>query len=413
MTHGCVSGSAGWLAVVGLIALSSCAASAQIAGQLSACEGNPAKCEADCLGPYAQSRQQPRPGTNTYCDAFAVYRGERVVRGEGEQPPNPLYIRGQVTPWVAYVCEAEGVARACAVRDELRALETKLVAEAADQAAKAAARRAAFGAKIAEGDAIARDASRFPEYALSRASRIQLDQSLDFAKKAMLIGDLDAAGKAVDEMLTLAHQTQASAAEKVAALADSQAKGQAQARVVQAAVSACDANPGSCKTKCDSGDGPSCFAWATRLRKSPPTLAEAKVPLQKACDAGIVIACSSMPRLDADIQAGGREADDLWETVQQAADKITETRSQAAGIRALQPQMAPASQRQNERALQRMSVFVAASTQEKLCPAKRAFVAHSGVAEFSRRVADHCRAPAGQGYLDSAKCQATFATSCP
>ncbi len=389
------------------VVLSSCAASARVARQVSACEANPAKCEADCTSGRAQ------PGADIYCDALAVYRGERVVRGEGEQPPNPTYIRGQITPWVAYVCEVEGVARACAVRDALRALEAKLVADAADHGARVAAHRAALGAKIAEGEAIARDAGRFPEYALSRASRAQFEQSLDVARRSMLNADLDAAEKAVADMLTLAHQVQAGAAEKVAALADSQAKGQAQAGVVQAAVTACDASPASCKTKCDGGDGPSCFAWATRLRKVPATLADAKAPMQKACDAGTVVACSSMPRLDADIQAGVRDADALWETVQQAADKITETTSQAAGLRALQPQLAPASQRQNERALQRMTVFVAASVQEKLCPAKRAFVAHSGVAEFGRRVADHCGSSPSPGQLDPSACRATFATSCP
>jgi hypothetical protein len=413
MTHGSVSGGAGWLAIVGLVALSSCAASAQIAGQVSACEGSPAKCEADCLGPYAQSRQQPQPGTNIYCDAFAVYRGERVVRGEGEQPPNPLYIRGQVTPWVAYVCEVEGIAKACAVRDDLRALETKLLAEAADQGAKLAARKAALGAKIAEGEGIAKDALRFPEYALSRASRAQLDQSLDASRKAMLIGDLDAAEKAVDEMLTLAHQTQAGASQRVAALADSQAKGQAQAGVVQAAVSACDASPGSCKAKCDAGDGPSCFAWASRLRKTPPTLAEAKAPLQKACDSGIVIACSSMPRLDADIQAEARAVQDLWETAQQAGDEIATTRSQAVRLRSLSSQMAPAGQRQNERAIQRMTVFTAASVTEKFCPARHAFVAQAGAADFSRRATEHCSGLDANSSPDRATCQATFATGCP
>jgi hypothetical protein len=389
--------------LVGLMMLvPSCAASARIGSLLDACQRNPGQCEAEC----AQATGAVGPGRDNYCDAIEVIHAEGVIRTAGQQPPSTEsipYLRARVE-WMTYLCDNEGVVRACAARDGLRPLLASSQAQYAGGAAQDQERKAAVEAKLAEVVSIATANPSFhPE------------QNLAGVRDTLRMGDVVRAEGQADAILNLAKQVQA-AAQRAAAQAERQAQLLAEQGSIQAATSACGSSLTACKAKCDAGEGPSCVAWGTSLWKAtPPKLPEARDAMSKGCAAGTQTACASVAKIDADIQRRPQALNEMWETLQQAGDEIATNRSKAEEARSLEPKMSPASQLATERTIRQVAIVTSAAVEEKYCPAKRVFVAQAGAAEFTQRAADHCNAASARSWLrvDPAKCRAVFATACP
>jgi len=231
------------------------------------------------------------------------------------------------------------------------------------------------------------------------------------------------------------HEWHVTFAEKVVAEAHEQAQAvpaevarrkqqmQAEMASIEAATTACTP-AGPCKAKCDGGDGPSCVAWGNRLwqgsRDVRPKLPEARAAMSRACEAGIQTGCEAIPQIDVDIRAVAAKVDELWGSVQAVGDDIAAELGKRDLARSLEPQMPPLSRMQTERAIQRMMAHQQAVISEQYCPARKAFVAQLGLAEFAKSVAAHCKndppVASGQGGEDvplTSQCQAAYATACP
>jgi hypothetical protein len=287
------------------------------------------------------------------------------------------------------------------------------VAEAEAKQALVVARAASIRAKVAE-------AKRLVDSAHLPGTR-GFDEDFFNIETALQKNDFDTADQEADEVLqqaraVVAAREQADAQQRAAdvtaaRLADQRARLQNQAPAVQAATAACDANPSACKTKCDgAGDGPSCFAWATRLWKktAPPKLADARTTMQRGCDSGTQAACDALLYIDTDIQTAennAREADQLWNSSGGVADVALAMLGGGMGFN-------PSSRRFVFHRLQPGSGEWKAVADQCYCPAKAAFVIKASVAEFARRASQFCNTPPVDHPFDVATCRSLFATPC-
>jgi hypothetical protein len=253
---------------------------------------------------------------------------------------------------------------------------------------------------------------------LARSAAPFNNSNLDSNQSAFVLGH--------DGNIALAEQVIVKARERARAvsveIARRQAQVQAEQAGIQSATEACTTSPSACKAKCDSGNDPSfCIAWAWRLRDlKPPPLADERPYVKKACDAGNQTACGIVPAIDEAIQARAAKADELWSDVQSPGDEIAKNMWKVTFARSLEPMMPPLHRAQNERAIQRMSVYTQAVVAEKYCPAKREFVKQVGPTEFTKRAAAYCKdsAPTDTGkdgaeVTLTAQCRTAYATACP
>jgi hypothetical protein len=184
---------------------------------------------------------------------------------------------------------------------------------------------------------------------------------------------------------------------------------------IEAAGTAC-APTGTCESKCNAGDGPSCVVLAVKLWKStPPRLAEAKVTMQKGCDAGLQRACNGVVQIDGERQQAVAQVDGLWAGVTEVGDDLAQKYRLVSNVSKM-----AASSPHLQRDVQKMQVINQAIVVERYCPARKAFVQGVSLGEFQKRAVAHCRdqAPTGQGLSGvevtlTAECQQVYATPCP
>ncbi len=196
-------------------------------------------------------------------------------------------------------------------------------------------------------------------------------------------------------------------------LAAGRASIEAERGAIEAAKAECTANAGTCKTRCDAGDGSHCVARAEQLRKASKFV-EAKAVVAKACEKKIHTACLLGDQIDDDIAATGAKNDALWSEVQEVADDLARKQHQIEMVSKL------ANTQRLQVSAQRMRTIGAAIVTEKYCPARKNFVAHAGLAAFQKRASAHCKddPPSASGLSGAqitltAKCQGSFATACP
>lgn len=214
---------------------------------------------------------------------------------------------------------------------------------------------------------------------------------------------------------TLAKRALAEAQKVADAHAQRQARLLDESGEVDGATRLCNVKPALCESRCQSGDGPACVAWGSRLWNGPsPKLADARAAMSKGCDAGTETACSYLPQIDADIRAAQVKTDGLWDEVKRVGDDIAVKRFQVDFVRKY------ANSPHNRRGLINLTGFIEATVNEKYCPARRAFVANGGLSAFVKRATAHCKdePPVGEGLSGAevtltAQCQTAFATPCP
>ena len=192
-------------------------------------------------------------------------------------------------------------------------------------------------------------------------------------------------------------------------------KQQTENAAVVAVADECAADLSGCKTKCDGGDGTRCTALAIQLWHAPkPNLADAKVAMQKGCDAGVQVACTGAAKIDQEIKAAAAQIDSLWSNVIEAGDDLATKHFQIGMMAKL------ANRPHLVMQLQQMRTITASIISERYCPAKRAVVQATNAAEFTRRAAAHCKdePPSAQGLSGASvsltdECKQVYATSCP
>lgn len=117
----------------------------------------------------------------------------------------------------------------------------------------------------------------------------------------------------------------------------------------------------------------------------------------------------------------------VWTPVEQVGDEIAKRTWMVEYEVSKLGQMPPLQRRVTEKQIQGSRLHIAAIVQQQFCPAKKAFMARAGAAEFIRKAGAHCKdnAPTGSAegrYYAGAEtgeviltkqCQAALASSCP
>lgn len=100
--------------------------------------------------------------------------------------------------------------------------------------------------------------------------------------------------------------------------------------------------------------------------------------------------------------------------MEQPGDQIAEKRYMISFVKTKLPQTP-----KNVKGAHMMDIHVKAITSEQFCPARKAFIAKVGLAEYQARAKQHCKdnAPVGIGLSGvqvtlTAECNAAFATTC-
>jgi hypothetical protein len=202
---------------------------------------------------------------------------------------------------------------------------------------------------------------------------------------------------------------------RAAAAAAEQANAQKEKDAVDAAQNACGLNPSLCKSKCDAGDTAACEYWGNFQLKPGGSTAVGRAALVKACDTGSMPnACAQVRGLDAMLQRQAAQIDSLWNAVVEVGDDLAQKRHVATVFAQV------ATRPSQQRNLQQLQAFNAATVTERYCPARKAFLQASSVAEFQRRAGAHCKdlPPTGQGLSGAqvtltTECQQVYATACP
>ncbi len=202
---------------------------------------------------------------------------------------------------------------------------------------------------------------------------------------------------------------------RAAAAAAEQANAQKEKDAVDAAQNACGLNPSLCKSKCDAGDAAACEYWGNFQLKPGGSTAVGRAALVKACDTGSMPnACAQVRGLDAMLQQQAAQIDSLWNAVVEVGDDLAQKRHVATVFAHV------ATRPSQQRNLQQLYAFNAATVTERYCPARKAFLQASSAAEFQRRAGAHCKdsPPTGQGLSGAqvtltTECQQVYAISCP
>jgi hypothetical protein len=194
--------------------------------------------------------------------------------------------------------------------------------------------------------------------------------------------------------------------------------------MVEAAQKLCATNLVACRSACAANGKFACVQLGIQIystKRTDETAAKARELFRAACDEGRgpLFACESIPELDRREAAFQGEANDLWRSVQDAVDEIARNVYGVYFLRTvIEPKMPYAYQRiQAEQGIQRMILHRGMKVRNAYCPAKTAFIVHSGAAEFSRRAAAHCKDEPPKSYEDevhlTAQCKDVYAFGCP
>lgn len=136
--------------------------------------------------------------------------------------------------------------------------------------------------------------------------------------------------------------------------------------------------------------------------------------MTSACSADVQHACNALPGIEKEIEERNAKTEQLWSEIERIGDDLARNTFQSDLVRQ------NANTPRNQVALARVAQHSKAIVVEQYCPAKKEFVAHAGLAEFSKRVGLHCKdnPPSATGLGGAqvtltAQCQGSFASSCP
>jgi hypothetical protein len=223
---------------------------------------------------------------------------------------------------------------------------------------------------------------------------------------------------ALEKAEELAKQAREQAERIVAARAATEARLEAEAAPVDAAVRACNSDPSACKTKCDRGDSVFCLAVGRRLwslsLSAPPRLVEAKTVLTRACEQ-MNTACLLVRSIDRDERARHW----LWQAVEIAVDKLARTRAECGEQGVPMPCHTDPLCFPSDAEIREFCAAERYRLSLGYCSAKKEFVAYAGEADFAIRADAHCKkGPPAEGWSGApatwaSQCRVTFSATCP
>ncbi|MBX3218994.1 MAG: hypothetical protein KF795_00665 [Labilithrix sp.] len=223
----------------------------------------------------------------------------------------------------------------------------------------------------------------------------------------------DQAARKAEEIATARDQREAANAARQARLAEERPK-------IEAAEKTCAAGIDACKKACAANDDYACVRVGIQLyetKRTPETLAKADELFRRACKEGTgpSYACDALGELNRREAAFAREAEDLWQSVAFTIDDISKLRHMNTVARTL-PQTPS-----RVRATTAVDAEIPKRTKDTYCPARKAFVDHSGLQDFARRAKNKCDTDAAVVGIDSgigepkrmtAECRAVVASAC-
>ncbi len=178
---------------------------------------------------------------------------------------------------------------------------------------------------------------------------------------------------------------------------------------------ACNADVKACEAACEKADPWSCvtLAWDHLRTAKPPAYAKARALLVSACAAKVDRACAQRELLDAEAADYERRAGEAYGEVLAAAGEIALNLDRERKARAV-----PAAELGAlARSLDRMQVYRDSVFVQRLCPAKRRFLAAFGERDLEERVERRCAHPGlppdseDPGHEES--CRSVVARPCP
>lgn len=229
--------------------------------------------------------------------------------------------------------------------------------------------------------------------AVNLAKRVDAGQTPDMNRQFIEEAE-KLAKRALDEAGAPAAKQAQADAQKAANAAENE--------MLKGAIAQCTADLKACKSKCDSGDGVACSVLAAQANQDGK-LVEAQALATKGCKLGAQAACRVSEKISAQLNG-------LWGEVQEVGDDLVVKTYQTTMVAKLGKASTAA----------KMRTFNAATVAERYCPARKAFVAALGAAEFAKKAAAHCKdePPTGQGLSGAevtltAQCQQVYASACP